>query len=137
MTEIRVVLDTNVIISAIFWRGAPYRVMKKALKREFVLITSPAILDEVSDRLENKFKLPRGELEKLLHILLSYSEMVEGSAKVDAVKADEKDNKIIECAIDGRADFIVTGDGHLLKLKNYEGIKIITSNELLEILVKK
>lgn len=137
MTELRAVLDTNIIISATFWRGAPYRVIRKALLREFVLITSAAILDEVSGRLEHKFNLPHAEIEKLLDILLGYSELVEPAAKVNAVKADEKDNKIIECAIDGRADLIVTGDGHLLKLNNYGDTKIITPSELLKILAKK
>lgn len=137
MTETRAVLDTNIIISATFWRGAPYMVIKKALLREFVLITSVAILDEVSGRLEHKFNLPHAEIEKLLDILLGYSELVEPVAKVNAVKADEKDNKIIECAIDGRADLIVTGDGHLLNLNNYGDIKIITPSELLKILAKK
>ncbi len=134
VTEIRVVLDTNVIISAIFWRGSPYKVMKKALQREFDLVTSTAILEEVSDRLGNKFDMPAEEIKKLLDILLSHSHLVEPKTKVNAVKEDEADNKIIECAIDGKAEFIVTGDHHLLKLKEYRGIRIITPTELLETL---
>ncbi|MEE8359022.1 MAG: putative toxin-antitoxin system toxin component, PIN family [Candidatus Hydrothermarchaeales archaeon] len=134
MTDIRVVADTNVIISGIFWRGSPYKVMKKALQKEFFLVTSTAILEEVSERLKHKFKLPEEEIEKLMDILLSYSNLVEPDIKVNAVKADEKDNKIIECALDGRASFIVTGDSHLLELKNYKNIRIITPTELLRIL---
>lgn len=134
MTDIRVVLDTNVIISAIFWRGSPYRVMKKALQRDFILVISPDILEEVSERLKHKFNLPREEIEILMNILLSYSDIVEPTTKVDVVKADENDNKIIECAIDGKADFIVTGDHHLLELKSYKSIKIITPAEFLELL---
>ncbi|RLF60637.1 MAG: putative toxin-antitoxin system toxin component, PIN family [Thermoplasmata archaeon] len=134
MTDIRVVLDTNVIISAIFWRGSPYRVMKKALQRDFILVISPDILEEVSERLKYKFDLPRDEIETLTNILLSYSDIVEPTTKVNVVKADENDNKIIECAIDGEADFIVTGDHHLLELKSYKSIKIITPAEFLELL---
>ena len=134
MTDIRVVLDTNVIISAIFWRGSPYRVMKKALQRDFILVISPDILEEVSERLKYKFNLPRDEIETLTNILLSYSDIVEPTTKVNVVKADENDNKIIECAIDGEADFIVTGDHHLLELKSYKSIKIITPAEFLELL---
>ncbi len=134
MTDIRVVLDTNVIISAIFWRGSPYRVMRKALQRDFILVISPDILKEVSERLKHKFNLPREEIEILMNILLSYSDIVEPTTKVNVVKADENDNKIIECAIDGKADFIVTGDHHLLELKSYKSIKIITPAEFLELL---
>jgi len=134
VTDIRVVLDTNVIISAIFWRGSPYRVMKKALQRDFILVISPDILEEVSERLKYKFDLPRDEIETLTNILLSYSDIVEPTTKVNVVKADENDNKIIECAIDGEADFIVTGDHHLLELKSYKSIKIITPAEFLELL---
>ena len=134
MTDIRVVLDTNVIISAIFWRGAPYKVMKKALQRDFILVISPDILEEVSERLKHKFNLPREEIETLMNILLSYSDIVEPTTKVNVVKADENDNKIIECAIDGEADFIVTGDHHLLELKSYKSIKIITPAEFLKLL---
>ena len=134
MTDIRAVLDTNVIISAIFWRDSPYRVMRKALQRDFILVISPDILEEVSERLKHKFNLPREEIEILMNILLSYSDIVEPTTKVDVVKADENDNKIIECAIDGKADFIVTGDHHLLELKSYKSIKIITPAEFLELL---
>ncbi len=134
MTDIRAVLDTNVIISAIFWRGAPYKVMKKALQRDFILVISPDILEEVSERLKHKFNLPREEIETLMNILLSYSDIVEPTTKVNVVKADENDNKIIECAIDGEADFIVTGDHHLLELKSYKSIKIITPAEFLKLL---
>ena len=134
MTDIRAVLDTNVIISAIFWRGAPYKVMKKALQGDFVLVISLDILEEVSERLRHKFNLPTEEIETLTNILLSYSNIVEPTTKVNVVKADENDDKIIECAIDGEADFIVTGNQHLPELGSYKRIKITTPAEFLKLL---
>ncbi len=134
MTDIRVVLDTNVIISAVFWRGSPYKVMRKVLRGELTLVTSTAILEEVMDRLQNKFNLPAEEAEKLRDILLTHSLLIEPTTKLKAVKADEKDNKIVECAVDGRADFIVTGDSHILNLEEYRGIKIVTPAGLLKII---
>jgi len=68
---------------------------------------SPDILEEVSERLKHKFNLPREEIEILMNILLSYSDIVEPTTKVKVVKADENDNKIIECAIEGEVDFIL------------------------------
>lgn len=134
MTDIRVVLDTNVIISAVFWRGSPYKVTRKILRGELTLVTSTAILEEVIDRLQNKFNLPAEETEKLRAILLTHSLLVEPTTKLRAVKADEKDNKIVECAVDGRADFIVTGDTHILELEEYSGIRIVTPAGLLRAL---
>lgn len=132
MTDIKAVLDTNVIISAIFWRGSPYKVMKKALQKEFVFVTSTDILEEVSERLENKFNLPPEEIGRLMDILLSYSSLINPTTKVNAVKADEKDNMIVECAIDGKADVIVTGDRHLLDLEDYKSIKIISPTDFMK-----
>ncbi len=108
--------------------------MKKALQKEFVLVISTDILEEVSERLENKFNLPPEEIGSLMDILLSYSSVVNPTTKVNVVKADEKDNMIVECAIDGKADFIVTGDRHLLDLKDYKSTKIITPADFLNIL---
>ncbi len=124
----RVVPDTNIIISAIFWSGKPYRVISRGLKDEYQLVTSPEIIDEVLTKLRNKFQFPEDKIEEQANILMSLFHMIIPTAKVDVVR-DKSDNKIIECAIDGRADFIVTGDPDLLSLKEYKGIRILTADE--------
>ncbi|MBI2233021.1 MAG: putative toxin-antitoxin system toxin component, PIN family [Candidatus Aenigmarchaeota archaeon] len=126
----RVVADTNIIISAIFWNGKPYRVISKGMQGEYQLVTSPEIIDEVLTKLRNKFQFPEDKIEEQANILMSLFHMIIPTTKIDVVR-DKSDNKIIECAIDGKADFIVTGDPDLLNLKEYNGIRIVTANELL------
>ena len=127
----RVVADTNIIISSVFWRGNPYEVVRRGILGEYQLVTSAEILDEVVDRLRNKFQFPEEGIQQLIDILLTYCHVIEPTSKFDAVR-DKKDNKIIECAFDGHADYIVTGDLDLLELKEFRGIKIRNAKKFLE-----
>ncbi len=127
----RVVPDTNIIISSVFWRGHPHEVIRRGILGKYQLVVSAEILDEVVDRLRNKFQFPEEGIQQLIDILLTYCQVVEPTSKFDVVR-DKKDNKIIECAFDGKADYIVTGDSDLLELKNFRGIKIVTAREFLE-----
>ncbi|MCX6818642.1 MAG: putative toxin-antitoxin system toxin component, PIN family [Candidatus Aenigmarchaeota archaeon] len=131
----RVVVDTNIIISSVFWRGQPYEVIRRGILREYQLVVSAGILDEVIDKLRNKFKFLEEEMQELIDILLTYCHVVETASKFDVVR-DKTDNKIIECAFDGNADYIVTGDPDLLCLKEFRGIKIKTAKEFLELMKK-
>lgn len=131
----RVVIDTNIIISSVFWRGRPYEVVRKGILKEYQLVISNAILDEVVDKLRNKFHFPEEGIQKLADILLIHSHLIEPTSKFDIVR-DKNDNKIIECAFDGKADYIVTGDPDLLSIKEFRGIKIITAKEFLDELSK-
>ena len=100
---IRAVLDTNIIISSVFWRGNPFEVARKGFLGQYQLITSAGILGETIDKLRNKFHFPEENIQELIDILLTYCNVVETISKFDAVR-DKKDNKIIECAFDGKAD---------------------------------
>ncbi|MBI2675361.1 MAG: putative toxin-antitoxin system toxin component, PIN family [Candidatus Aenigmarchaeota archaeon] len=126
----RAVLDTNIIISSIFWKGKPYEVVRRGILGEFKIVISPEILDEVAEKLRNKFQLPEEAIQELMDILLTYSHVVQPSSKFDVVR-DKSDNKIIECAFDGQANYIVTGDPDLLALKEFRWIKIVTAKEFL------
>ncbi len=132
----RAVADTNIIISSVFWRGNPHEVVRRGILGEYQLVTSTEILDEVADKLRNKFQFPEEGIQQLIDILLTYCHVVEPSSKFDVVR-DKKDNKIIECAFDGQANYIVTGDPDLLDLKEFDlkefrGIKIRTPRKFLE-----
>ena len=129
---IRIVLDSNIIISSIFWRGKPYDVMKNCILGQYQLIISKEIIDETTNKLRTKFKFPEEKIQELVDILLTYSQLIEPTSKVEIVR-DKKDNKIINCALDGRADYIVTGDKDLLELKEFKDTKIITAKQVLEI----
>ena len=128
----RVVPDTNIIISAIFWSGKPYRVLVGGLRGEYQLVTSPEIIDEVLTKLRKKFQFPEDKIEEQANIMLSLFHIVIPATKLDVVR-DKSDNKIIECAIDGKAGFIVTGDPDLLVLKEFKDIKILTADEFLKL----
>lgn len=128
---IRVVVDTNIIISSIFWRGRPYEVVRRGLLKRYQLVTSTVILDEVAGKLRNKFRFPEEGIQQLVDILLTHSHLIEPVSKFYVVR-DKNDNKIIECAFDGKADYIVTGDPDLLSLKEFRGMKIITAREFLD-----
>ena len=82
--------------------------------------------------MRNKFQLPEDKIEEQANILMSLFRLVIPTTKVDAVR-DKSDNKIIECALDGEADYIVTGDPDLLELKEFRGIKILTSDQFLKL----
>ena len=129
---IRVLPDTNIIISSVFWRGNPYEVVRKGILGEYLLVTSAEILDEVVDKLRNKFQFPEESIQELIDILMTYCHIVEVTSKFDVVR-DKKDNKIIECAFDDKVDYIVTGDPDLLVLKEFRGIKLVKAKDFLEL----
>ena len=105
----RVVPDTNILISAIFWAGKPYQVICKGLNGEYQLVISPEILVEVMEKLRNKCSFPEDKIIEQMNIMLALFHVVNTSTRINVVR-DKTDNKIIECAIDGQANFIVTGD---------------------------
>jgi len=82
----RAVLDTNIIISSVFWEGKPYEVVRNGILGKYQIIISPEILEEVVDRLRNKFKFPEDDIQQLVDILLTYSHLVETTSKFDVVK---------------------------------------------------
>jgi putative PIN family toxin of toxin-antitoxin system len=128
---IKVVLDTNVFISALFWKGAPYQIFKRILEGAILNFVSPQILEELKERLLEKFKLPPERVKEYLEIIVFNSQVVYPKKKLNIVKEDPNDNKIIECALEAQASFIVSGDKHLLEIKEYKGIRIISPKEFL------
>ncbi len=128
---LRVVLDTNVLISAIISNGKARELLKEAITNNYSLVTSNLILDELETVLRRpKFKTDKEETNRIIGALKRTATITDVKTKIQAVK-DPKDNMIIETAIDGKAQIIVTGDKHLLTLKNYGSIKIITIEEML------
>lgn len=128
----RLVLDTNVIISALLFDGSPERVLLRSLGGSHDLIISPYIISETTRILENKFAIDESTLE-LLQQLLSESELVYFEPFLDIV-AGKPDNRILETAVKGGANYLVTGDKLLLKLKKYKDIQIVTVNEIIKTL---
>lgn len=129
----KVVLDTNILISAIFWRGNPYKVLHAGLDQKYLLTLSTEILNELEEKLRLKFVIPEEIIEEHIEILTEYAEIIQPVVKFDVIKEDPDDNMILECAISCKADYIVSGDEHLLKLKKFKGTKIVTPKEFLDL----
>jgi len=133
-----VVYDTNVIISGLLFSGKQRTLLKHVIDHSVQLIISHSIIEEISDVIgRNKFKVQR-ELQVIsVAEIIELSNIVYPSKKVNVVENDPDDNMIIECAMEGNADYIITGDSDLLKIGDYAGIKIIDSNRFLRILENK
>ena len=128
----RVVFDTNIFISAFVIPGSlAEKAIIKIMEGEDCLLISRDIIDEVLSVLSSKFGRDR---EALSHVALTLSELAEWVRPGRKVKIfrDEPDNRILECAIYGRADLLVTGDREILQLKEYKGVKVISLKEYLE-----
>jgi len=126
----KVVLDTNVFISGIFWKGASNKVILNWKEGKFTLITSLETILEIIKILKDfKTKLPDDLIKEWVDLIVRNSIIVGPKEKMTIVEDDPKDNIFIETAVAGNADYIVSQDNHLLKLKEFRGIKIITPEE--------
>lgn len=130
------VFDTNILISSIFWKGPPYDLMKKVITGEILLFVSLPIINEMREVLIRDFNVPIEKAGEYVGIIISNSVMASPTEKLEVIKADEADNSILECAVSGGADYIVSGDRHLLRLKEYAGINIVKAAKMVEILEK-
>ena len=120
----KAVIDTNVFLSAIFWGGKPLEVVRLAFAHKITGVISLEILEELEGKLIKKFYYPKDQTAKYIELVLTEFLLVEPTQKVRVVE-DPKDDKIIEAALEANADFIVTGDKDLLRIRQYKGIQIV------------
>ncbi len=130
----RVVLDTNTLISAILFSGAASRLVPLWQSRRITVLLSKAILQEYLRALAYpKFRLSDQEIRELIEDqLLPFVETVQVKKRLRVVRRDPEDNKFLECAVAGRAEYLVTGDHDLLALGSYRGITILPAAEFLK-----
>ena len=139
----KVVLDTNVLVSATFWSGPSFQIMRLIDESKLELILSKDILieydfvvrsNEILDKITTMQQLAiAGAIQKIL----LKAKIIEPKIKLNVVKADPDDNIIIEAAVEGGADFIVSQDKHLTDLVAYGNIKILKPIEFLKILERE
>ena len=135
MGKKRIVLDTNVIVSAFGWEGNARNILDKATRGIFDIILSSQQYQEIKRVLDYpKFKFSEGQKSRFLSVLAEICIIIETEEKLGIIKEDPSDNLVMESAVEGKADFIVSGDQHLLKLKEYKGIKILTPKQFLELI---
>ncbi|MBI3610203.1 MAG: putative toxin-antitoxin system toxin component, PIN family [Nitrospirae bacterium] len=128
----RVVFDSNIFISALAIPGSQAeKAILRILSGHDTLLISQKILDETLSTLANKFSRDIEALSRVAVNLTEMSEMVTPRKRLKVLK-DDPDNRILECALEGDADFVVTGDKEMLRQKHYGGVRIITLREYLD-----
>ena len=132
---ISVVLDTNILISAMGWEGKPQKILSKCFENKFKLIISPEILEEIRDVLfRKKFNfIDDNKKNEFILLLAELADVKTATHKVDICR-DKDDNKFIELALTAKVKYIVSGDNDLLSIKKFKGIKIISAREFLKVI---
>lgn len=129
----KVVIDTNVFISAFGWGGRPLEVIELLENREIRNCVTEEIIEEfVSAVSYSKLDFPKKLQTNILEFILAYSDIYT-TKKHLSITSDPKDNKFIECALTANAEFIITGDKGLLSVKQLKGVTIITPDDFLTI----
>ncbi|NJD77932.1 MAG: putative toxin-antitoxin system toxin component, PIN family [Candidatus Methanoperedens sp.] len=132
---LKFVLDTNVFVSALMSKRGNPALLLDRVKKSYTLFISKDILSELKDVISReKFGYTEEEINTFIDAIISFSEIVNPEVKIDAIKTDPDDNKILECAVTSGASYIVSGDRHLLELTKYGKIKIITPKAAFDLL---
>lgn len=143
MLNIRAVLDTNVLVSGVISpQGAPRKILELAVGGAFRVVSSRAINHEILDVLHRdaiyvRYRLTEEVIDGVAALLYEGALLTEDRYRVAKVRKDPDDNKFIACALEGEADYIVSGDEHLLAIKHYQGIQIVDARMFLELLNRK
>ena len=133
---LRVVLDANIYIAALLKPGLADQILERASQNELTIIASSNILEETKTKLVEKFHFPASEVNSFVSEIKLIAIIVRPKKHLQIVKDDPADNKILEAAIEGKADLIVTMDKHLLKLKKIQNIPILHLRTLTWLLPK-
>ena len=133
--ELKVVLDTNIYISAILFGGNPERIRKLSKEKELEILISETIIAEIAEVLRKKFNWESWQISQIIDEIRESATLIIPSQTLSITKGDEDDNRILECAVEGKVQYIVSGDKqHLLPLKEYQGVKILSPSEFLILL---
>jgi len=138
-TKTKVVLDTNILVSGSLWKGESYKILLLIETQQIICILSISILEEYkkimeSEEIIEKIANKNLAINEIINHIISTVTIIHPTLRLKVVKEDPDDNKIIECAVEGKSDFIITKDKHLLNLKNYKKIRIVTPEEFLRLI---
>jgi len=130
----KIVLDANIYISSFFWGGNPKTVLERAISEKDDLFISREILNEIEDVINRpKFHAEKDEIKYFIKAIEEIANIITIKNKLVKGSRDIKDDKYLECAVACNADYIISGDIHLLEIKQYKNIKIVTAKEYLEL----
>ena len=136
----KVVLDTNVWLSAIFWKGEASKIIETLINKKINILISESILSEIVEVLnkEEKFKIfiedRKQKIEDLIRTVLSFSTLIKTKSKFELIKEHPKDNIILEAAFDGKADHIISYDKHILNMIEFRNIKILKPEDFIKLI---
>ena len=138
----KIVLDSNVFISGIFWKGFPNEIIKLAEKGKLEIFTTNEILEELfgvlkREKFKHLFEEGKTNINEVSEKVLELVKICEHIKGIRIIKEDPSDDKFLACAISCQASFIVSGDKHLLKLKKFQGILIVSPREFLKLYSKQ
>ncbi len=136
---LKLILDTNTIVSAFFWEGNEAELLRKIEQDKARLYITSEILKEVEDvikrpKFDGVMRKANLTTDQIMQKIVSLSHLVIASKLNIRVCRDEKDNKFLECAESAKADYLISGDKDLLSLKEYKGIPIVRTWKILHLL---
>ena len=130
----RVVFDTKILFSAVGWVGNPHRCVQAARQGKCLSVSCEPILAELAEKLSLKRGLDAQKVSEIGDEIRAFSQVVVIPGTLKVVAADPDDDAVLECAVVGAAQFLVSGDRHLLELGNYQGIQIVKAAEFLALI---
>lgn len=132
---LRVVCDTSTLVSALLYRGNERKLLDLATEGRVLLFSSEPILSELEEVLSrSRFDLSLSKQSALVHSLRKVSTLVVPRRRIRFVEADPDDDKLLECAAEAHADYLVSGDHHLLSLGRFEDVCVVSTTTLLAII---
>jgi len=131
--QIKIVMDANIFISAFFWGGNPRLVLERVITGKDELYVTKEILDEIGSVMGRpKFHLKKEDVDYFISSIEEIGNKVVPKRQINNGSRDKTDNKYIECAIAANVDYIISGDIHLLELREYQNVKIVSAKDYLE-----
>jgi uncharacterized protein len=134
---IAAVFDTNILFSATGWRGNPFQCVEQARTGKVQAVTCRELIEELAGKLEERLHFSADQVVETVADYLGFLRMVQIPGLLAAVSRDPEDNMVLECAVEGGAQYIVSGDNDLLVLKEFRGIQIVRASDFLKILAKE
>ncbi|MBD3185016.1 putative toxin-antitoxin system toxin component, PIN family [Candidatus Poribacteria bacterium] len=132
--KLKVVIDTNVFISGLNFAGKPGDVLDMLIREEMDVYISSFILSELENILRGRFGWANENISKVLSIIEAKAIKIQPKIRLSVIKEKDSDNRILECAVEARVDYLISGDKrHLLPLKEYSGVKLLSPGKFLEL----
>lgn len=135
----KIVIDANLFASALIKPFSnPGKILERIRDDEVELVLAPAIIREVKrillyPKIQKYHRKTRKEIDTFFEDILMFAWIVEGKTVIDIIQDDPSDNKYLACALEGEADFIISGDRHLLQIKEFHGVQILNPKKFLDL----